>query len=807
MTLPSRQHLDTAHSIASTTPSTIIAYVVLFVLFIYYTLNYLDFPVLSVSELAWNTLVYITPSRVISFLHPSSDLASSEDNLRDKTSKSMGYARKSEAMRHILGLDGAGMMTNVQRVRSLPGVGAMMKATPSNAPPGLGNWDNSCYQNSILQGLASLQSLPDYLDQNDSDGAGESMRVALRDLLSRLNDGSNAGKMFWTPAILKSMSSWQQQDAQEYFSKVLDEVEKELSKSIPRSSRCAGLATLADLEEKLPKEDSALSSNHVPSSKAKTSTQGRIITLPGEVASMITRNPLEGLLAQRVGCLQCGYVEGLSLIPFNCLTVPLGRQWMYDIRSCLDEYTGLESINGVECAKCTLLHTRRQLERLLAQIQAHNSGEDASPTLQLPQVLKASLEERLSAVNIALADEDFSDSTLSKKCQINSKSRISTTKSRQAVIARAPKSLVIHVNRSVFDELTGAQTKNFADVRFPYKLDLNSWCLGGGGVSDSETQATEQWTVDPARSMLSPDNEYVPMHLRKEYELSAVVTHYGRHENGHYICYRRYPSPYSQDTSVANEPKGLWWRLSDEDVSQVSENVVLSQGGVFMLFYEQITPPRSVVDVEGINMSASEHHPVATIQPNAENDAAEAAQNTSERPQAGLVEAIDHRAIAEQILLASAEQSPDETDPSQENPPSNQEDTPSYQATTTEAPSNRNEIEADIEGILKAAGVPSKTMPPEQVSPSALTFQVAERAHNVDLAKLDQPFSQRIFQSNDSGVEASDMPLHSASPEEASKEKHQTAPTVKTPPPRTGLGSPRRSSKVMGQVSSMVTAN
>ena len=796
MTLPSRQHLDTAHSIVSTTPSTIIAYGVLSVLFIYYTLRYLDFPILPVSELAWNTLVYITPSRVISFLHPSSDLASSEGNSRDKSSKSVKYAKKSEAMRHILGFDGTGIMTNVQRVRSLPGVGAIVKATPGNAPPGLGNWDNSCYQNSILQGLASLRSLPDYLDQNNSaeaGEAGESMTVALRDLLSRLNEGSNAGKMFWTPAILKSMSSWQQQDAQEYFSKVLDEVEKELSKSAPGPLKCAGLATLADLEEKLPQTDYSPSLDHIASGKAKDSPHGRISTLPGELASMITRNPLEGLLAQRVGCLQCGYVEGLSLIPFNCLTVPLGRQWMYDIRSCLDEYTGLEPINGVECAKCTLLHTRRQLERLLAQIQAHNSGDDASPALQLPQALKASLEERLGAVNTAIADEDFSDSTLSKKCQINSKSRISTTKSRQAVIARAPRSLVIHVNRSNFDELTGAQTKNFADVRFPYKLDLGSWCLGGGIVSESETEATEQWTIDPARSMLSPDIEYVPMHLRKEYELRAVVTHYGRHENGHYICYRRYSSPHSQDTLVPDEPKGSWWRLSDEDVSQVSENVVLSQGGVFMLFYEQITPLPPLQNVEGSKASASEHHPAAIIQPNT-------ALSTSEAPQAGVEEATDDRAIAEQPLLATVKQSQNKTE-------RRHEDNPNRHDIATEPSANKNEVEADTEAISKSGGVLSTPMPPEQVSQSTLTFQATERAHNADPAKPDQPFSQSVVQSLDSGASASQMALHSAAPEGPVLSNRQNAPTVRTPPPRTGLGSPRRGSKGMGQVSSMVTAN
>jgi ubiquitin carboxyl-terminal hydrolase 1 len=34
--------------------------------------------------------------------------------------------------------------------------------------------------------------------------------------------------------------------------------------------------------------------------------------------------------------------------------------------------------------------------------------------------------------------------------------------------------------------------------------------------------------------------------------------------------------------------KSQWWRLSDDDVSQVSEENVLNQGGVFMLFYDLV---------------------------------------------------------------------------------------------------------------------------------------------------------------------------------------------------------------------------
>jgi ubiquitin carboxyl-terminal hydrolase 1 len=118
------------------------------------------------------------------------------------------------------------------------------------------------------------------------------------------------------------------------------------------------------------------------------------------------------------------------------------------------------------------------------------------------------------------------------------------------------------------------------------------------------------------------------------YELRAVVTHWGQHDTGHYVCYRKHPvsSPPAvmtseetekhvesasgendasgsmdldgetgpalevddtksdQDESPNQDQASQWWRLSDEDVWQVDEQTVLSQGGVFMLFYDCVDP-------------------------------------------------------------------------------------------------------------------------------------------------------------------------------------------------------------------------
>ena len=56
----------------------------------------------------------------------------------------------------------------------------------------------------------------------------ESTNGALFDMVSKLNDPRHHGQNFWVKGKLKSMSTFQQQDAQEYYSKILDALEKEV---------------------------------------------------------------------------------------------------------------------------------------------------------------------------------------------------------------------------------------------------------------------------------------------------------------------------------------------------------------------------------------------------------------------------------------------------------------------------------------------------------------------------------------------------------------------------------------------------
>jgi len=93
----------------------------------------------------------------------------------------------SSSIRSILGID-------TQSLLSLPStVGqkglSYVRGRARERPAGLGNWDNSCYQNSMIQGLASLLSLPEYLRsvcaEHEQDGSMTS--TALLDVMRTLN--------------------------------------------------------------------------------------------------------------------------------------------------------------------------------------------------------------------------------------------------------------------------------------------------------------------------------------------------------------------------------------------------------------------------------------------------------------------------------------------------------------------------------------------------------------------------------------------------------------------------------------------
>jgi hypothetical protein len=123
---------------------------------IYIALDYYGFPVrfwLQVAlSMAWGGFVDLVPERLLFALDPSSNPCSVNADADTELKKPANMqAAKSEVLRKAFRLDGLGFFKSAKGDGPLRGISKLMKASPSDAPPGLGNWDNSCYQNSVIQ--------------------------------------------------------------------------------------------------------------------------------------------------------------------------------------------------------------------------------------------------------------------------------------------------------------------------------------------------------------------------------------------------------------------------------------------------------------------------------------------------------------------------------------------------------------------------------------------------------------------------------------------------------------------------------
>ncbi|KAI9894126.1 MAG: hypothetical protein M1814_004897 [Vezdaea aestivalis] len=591
----------------------------------------------------WIT-VYMTPTRLIFALEEVITGVSTRSTTCDSAQSSICYANKCRALRRI-----AYTVLTVTKVRLLPRFISEMSVSVSvsspdesssivpkvrdqpvkvfriSRPVGLGNSDNSCYQNSVLQALASVPSLTSFLNKVDQNGAHFSQPTpfssALKQFVKDLTNPKawNKGPI-WTPKLLKLMDSTDQQDAQEYWVCITESISKEIKMISERGRGREHLKAFFHLEYQ----------------KNFPFVQSLSFSIGSEPTQPI--NPIEGLISQRVGCLTCGFSEGISLQAFNCLTFTIHPYQQNFVRNMLHEFTALELLEDVECAKCTLTEWRITDEEALVEamdtstqfssskdpvfktielitknlsslnadsekFEADDSDSKFEHTLHerktdwstLPELPAGSISQeakeicrRLALIDKALAMDDFGEPTLSR---ISSAKRIKRTKTCQRVIARYPKALVLYFNRSFMD-MTGDISKANDPVYFEPIFNLGPWCLNSRDWRKPHISegSIEQWRMRPNESLIANLEESVgPL-----YDLCSVVTHDGSHNNGHYMCFRK--APVSLKTNDTNSPYGsprqMWWHFNDERVSPSCTEAVLSCGNAFMLLYELLPDGR-----------------------------------------------------------------------------------------------------------------------------------------------------------------------------------------------------------------------
>ncbi|KAF7728375.1 hypothetical protein EC973_006183 [Apophysomyces ossiformis] len=421
---------------------------------------------------------------------------------------------------------------------------------------GLVNTGNSCFLNSVLQALSSLPRLHHFLDRIDRSARHQlPVTRSLLKTLKLLSRPIGQRTSFRPIDLVSSIASnprvtnQEQQDAQELFQLISSELDTENHGFEKRGLIGGGLRDLLSLA----KEDE--SKRHWRKNRSSQ-----------------LENPFTGLLANRLSCTHCGYTEAIRHFSFNNVQLTLPNKPMTTLDECLEQMTTMEHLNDVTCRKCSLIDTMESLKREIDGLteQARQATETGAKREILMRLVNAersrrTIEHRLEVGSIEEEEhEPF-------KHLLRRVSRLST---KQVMFAKLPKILCLHINRSAYHS-SGLVYKNRCQIVFPEYLDLSPYSTSG-------TLHTQ-----PSEPISSPVND----HPTAKYRLMSTIVHFGTHNFGHFIAYKRRILPACCPCSrcgpgeMALTGQDEWYRISDEKVELCSTEDAL-QANPYMLLYE-----------------------------------------------------------------------------------------------------------------------------------------------------------------------------------------------------------------------------
>ena len=247
-------------------------------------------------------------------------------------------------------------------------------------------------------------------------------------------------------------------------------------------------------------------------------------------------NPMIGMLASRLSCMQCGYTEAIRHFTFDNLSLSLPSAHSCNIEDCLQQYITLESLNDVVCRKCSLIATLDRVGNKLKQIDApaaaqanisrsgwrRNKGRDMDMDIDSDYPSDNSSTTFSGSESESESDDETSsqytsefeemsrrktfNQTLTKAEKAAKKSKllqqrkvleaaiksdvekalpdiklskvVSRHCTKQVMLAKPPSVLCLHFVRSQYSNY-GTVSKNSCHVRFPEYLDMSPFCTTG----------------------------------------------------------------------------------------------------------------------------------------------------------------------------------------------------------------------------------------------------------------------------------------------------------------------------------------